>query len=151
MWDILYYVFLKLITGWPRSLADWDVLFLLPLPWWGPVWAPMSIALLMILWGTFVTQFDPAPVSSRSPWRGCALSGLGGALALYVFMADALRTAGGGETALRNMLPDWFNWPLFLVALALMAAPVVALAGGIWRRQPHVDGEIQADEAKTQG
>ena len=47
-WDIFYYVFLRLISGWPRTLLDWDILFLLPLPWWGPVLAPVSIALVMI-------------------------------------------------------------------------------------------------------
>ena len=49
VWDIVYYVFLRLIGGWPRSLLDWDVLFLLPLPWWGPVLAPVFIAMLMIV------------------------------------------------------------------------------------------------------
>ena len=39
-----YYVFLRIICGWPKSLFDWDILFLLPLPWWGPVLAPVSIA-----------------------------------------------------------------------------------------------------------
>jgi hypothetical protein len=34
-WDILYYAFLKMICGWPRNLLDWDILFLMPLPWWG--------------------------------------------------------------------------------------------------------------------
>ena len=48
VWDICYYVFLKLICGWPHSLMDWDILFLMPLPWWGPVLAPVVIALLMI-------------------------------------------------------------------------------------------------------
>jgi len=47
-WDILYYVFLRIISGWPASLFDWDILFLLPLPWWGPVLAPVCIASLMI-------------------------------------------------------------------------------------------------------
>src|SRR5262249_38676844 len=41
VWDIFYYVFLRMITGWPASLFDWDILFLLPLPWWGPVIAPV--------------------------------------------------------------------------------------------------------------
>src|SRR5215467_739889 len=54
VWDIFYYVFLKVMCGWPQSLLDWDILFLLPLPWWGPVLAPVSIALLMIVWGTLV-------------------------------------------------------------------------------------------------
>src|SRR5580700_5988368 len=55
-WDIFYYVFLRLMSEWPKSPFDWDVLFLLPLPWWGPVWAPVCIASLMIVWGTLVTQ-----------------------------------------------------------------------------------------------
>jgi len=49
VWDLFYYVFLRPLTGWPRSLLDWDILFLLPLPWWGPVLAPVLIAGLMIL------------------------------------------------------------------------------------------------------
>ena len=39
VWDIFYYLFLKVMCGWPHSLLDWDILFLLPLPWWGPVLA----------------------------------------------------------------------------------------------------------------
>ena len=46
------------MTGWPRTLLDWDILFLLPLPWWGPVLAPVSIAMVMIVWGTLATQSD---------------------------------------------------------------------------------------------
>ena len=34
VWDIFYYVFLIPMTGWPRSLLDWDILFLIPLPWY---------------------------------------------------------------------------------------------------------------------
>ena len=28
-------------AGWPETVLDWDILFLLPLPWWGPVIAPV--------------------------------------------------------------------------------------------------------------
>jgi len=31
-WDIFYYLFLRLMSGWPTTLLDWDILFLLPLP-----------------------------------------------------------------------------------------------------------------------
>src|SRR5208283_2086922 len=65
VWDIFYYVFLKMICGWPHSLLDWDVLFLLPLPWWGPVLAPVLISLLMIAWGTLTCQVEWV----RSSWR----------------------------------------------------------------------------------
>ena len=128
VWDIFYYVFLRVLTGWPKSLLDWDILFLIPLPWWGPVWAPVSIALLMILWGTFMTKVEWSPISSGSHWKFLALGGIGAALALFTFMADAIRMADQGSEALRNMLPVRFNWPLFGVALALMALPVADVA-----------------------
>ncbi len=124
VWDIFYYVFLKMMCDWPRSLFDWDILFLLPLPWWGPVIAPVSIALLMILWGTLAAGWESAP-TGRSEWKAWALNFAGIALALYVFMADTIRVAGQGTEVVRRVLPIWFNWPLFSVALVLMAAPVL--------------------------
>lgn len=41
LWDIAYYVALKMILDWPASLATRDLLFLVPSPWWGPVWQPI--------------------------------------------------------------------------------------------------------------
>lgn len=134
IWDIFYYVFLKVMCDWPKSLADWDILFLLPLPWWGPVWAPVSIAVLMILWGTLASQFERPSLGALSNWRVWILNFTGMTLALYVFMADALRVSPGGVEALRTLLPVSFNWPLFSVALALMSAPVIRLAWDIWNQ-----------------
>ena len=130
VWDVFYYVFLRIICDWPASLLDWDILFLLPLPWWGPVLAPVSIALLMIVWGTLATQFTDRDPATSFTWALWGVSGLGIALALYVFMADALRTMPQGLDAVRQVLPTTFNWPLFCLALALMAAPVTRIA---WR------------------
>jgi len=121
-WDIFYYVFLRLISGWPRTLLDWDILFLLPLPWWGPVLAPVSIALVMILWGTLATRSDDCATDARWTW---ALAGLGIAMALATFMIDAWRALPGGRDAVMRVLPTAFNWPLFLVALLLMASPAL--------------------------
>jgi hypothetical protein len=127
VWDIFYYVFLKVMCGWPHSLLDWDILFLLPLPWWGPVIAPVSIALLMILWGTLVSSWRIERARDGSEWKAWALNFFGVAMALYVFMADSIRVAEGGVNALRNVLPQTFNWPLFCIALLLMAAPILEL------------------------
>jgi len=125
VWDIGYYACLKLMCDWPKSLFDWDVLFLLPVPWWGPVLAPICVASLMIVWGTMVTQRVTRrcarPIASTFCWR---LNGLGSALALYVFMADSLHVVRQGLDATRTVLPTAFNWPVFIVALVLMAAPV---------------------------
>jgi hypothetical protein len=125
VWDIFYYVFLRLISGWPRTLLDWDILFLLPLPWWGPVLAPVCIASLMIVWGTLVTQWPdriPATRFTRASW-GVSWAGI--LLALGVFMADSIRALPGGLDTVRQVLPDDFNWPLFWVALLLMASPAL--------------------------
>ena len=51
VWDIFYYVFLRLLIGWPESLMTWDLLFLLPVPWVGPVIAPVLVSLSMIVAG----------------------------------------------------------------------------------------------------
>jgi hypothetical protein len=127
-WDILYYAFLWITCGWPTSLFEWDVLFLLPLPWWGPVLAPVSIALLMVAWGTLASQWPdeaPATAVTRLSW---ASSAAGMAIALAVFMIDALRALPGGADAVRQVLPATFNWPMFCLALVLMAAPLAHLA-----------------------
>jgi hypothetical protein len=122
VWDIFYYVFLRLMTGWPKTLLDWDILFLLPLPWWGPVLAPVSIALVMIVWGTLAAQSDDGATDAR--WaKGFACAGI--VLALAVFMIDAWRALPGGRDAVLQVLPTTFNWPLFLVALLLMASPAL--------------------------
>jgi hypothetical protein len=132
-WDIFYYVFLRLMTGWPRSLLDWDILFLLPLPWWGPVLAPISIALLMIAWGTLATQLRDAAADARWAW---ALGWIGIALALIIFMIDAWRALPHGRDAVLHVLPTRFNWPLFVVALLLMASPALHHVAFLASRSP---------------
>ena len=48
VWDIWYYVALKVLIDWPASLTTLDLLFLIPRPWYEPVWVPCGISLLMI-------------------------------------------------------------------------------------------------------
>lgn len=48
IWDIFYYVFLKLTIDWPKTLSDLDIFFLLPVPWIGPVFVPIVISLFLI-------------------------------------------------------------------------------------------------------
>jgi hypothetical protein len=141
VWDICYYLFLRIIGGWPTSLLDWDILFLLPLPWWGPVLAPVCIAVLMIIEGTLASERNlrRGPFAlSRSGWT---LQGFGVAVALYVFMADALSALPRGLEATQTVLPETFNWPLFCLALLLMALPVVQAA---WRSRDRPGADMPA-------
>ena len=151
VWDICYYAFMAIIVGWPASLLDWDLLFLLPLPWWGPVLAPMLIAVLMIAGGTLVTQFGNGQLwpTRRTLYPGL----LGIALALVVFMWDAGRAMGGGVEAVRAVLPASFQWPLFGLALVLMSTTIFDVARQMGRRSAlsASEGKNPADVAHQLG
>jgi hypothetical protein len=126
-WDIFYYIFLVPMSGWPRSILDWDVLFLLPLPWWGPVLAPVLISVLLIVGGAMAAWGEASQKAAwPRPWAW-ALNVAGVVLALYTFMEEAIRALPLGEEAVRQALPAAFDWPLFGLALALMAVPLVDL------------------------
>src|SRR5205823_3198576 len=82
-----------------------------------------------------VSQSDEA---NRPVWPGrfaCGFGLTGVALSLYVFMADAIHAVDKSETALRNLLPVSFNWPMFSAALLLLAVPIVDVCRGVWRRR----------------
>ncbi len=136
VWDIFYYVFLAIITAWPQSLLDWDVLFLIPLPWWGPVLAPVLIALLMIAGGTLIVHADRPDRPIWPGWKAWALNLGGVALALLIFMTPELQSMTRGINAVRQTLPADFNWPIFGVALILMAAPIVDVSCKMERARP---------------
>ena len=53
IWDFFYYIFLKLMIGWPKSFADLDILFLLPTPWVGPVLVPLIISTILVVGSLF--------------------------------------------------------------------------------------------------
>jgi hypothetical protein len=125
MWDIWYYVWLKVLMGWPATLLDWDILFLVPLRWWGPVLSPMLIAALICLTAVLaLVRLERGERLEITPERAIpALSG--GLLALYVFMSDALSALLAGRSDWDTLRPAPFKWPLFLLALALMALPTL--------------------------
>lgn len=54
VWDIFYYVFLKVLINWPASLGTVDVLFLIPVPWLAPVWLPLTASTIMLVISLFL-------------------------------------------------------------------------------------------------
>jgi hypothetical protein len=112
VWDLAYYLGLKLVLGWPPSLATWDVLFLLPWPWLGPVYAPATVAVLMVVFGALVFRQEEARPgrADRPAW----LLGAAGALVLLATWLHDL------EAALRGALPRPYPVGWFLVGIALV-------------------------------
>ena len=67
IWDIFYYVFLWLLIGWPESLMTYDVLFLLPTTWIGPVVAPVIVSLTMIALALLILVVNRQNASIKIP------------------------------------------------------------------------------------
>jgi hypothetical protein len=131
VWDVLYYVFLWLFTGWPGSLLAPDVLFLIPVPWWGPVVAPGLLAVVMVGAGSAAMAREAGGGLPR-PTLGAWLLLLGGAgLCLVAFMADALLALPRGLEAAYYARGGAFAWPIYGLGLVLIAVGLVhALISG---------------------
>ena len=58
IWDIVYYGSLWATVRWPLSLRDTDVLFLIPVPWFAPVWFPLLVSVLALV-AVLLTRVRP--------------------------------------------------------------------------------------------
>jgi hypothetical protein len=131
-WDIFYYVFLVVFAGWPASVLATDILFLLPLPWWGPVIAPMLCALVMVVAGSALMardRGDGLPTPPRSVWLTVVL---GSALCLVAFMLDALLASFNGLEAAYEVRASAFPWPVYAAGVIIAVA---GLSRGLLRVQ----------------
>jgi hypothetical protein len=88
VWDIFYYVWLKALLDWPATLYEWDVLFLIPIPWIGPVIAPVSVSLLMVLFSLLIIYAFKRGYDFRSTLVSIILALSGCAVILFSFMRD---------------------------------------------------------------
>lgn len=120
VWDIGYYFWLCVFIGWPTSLGDFDLLFLLPVPWVGPVWAPVVVSLALIIFGLIVANRLRTNQSVLAKARHFALLIAGGFVVILSFTIDAADTLHGA-------IPTTFAWPIFLVGMSLALAGVLPL------------------------
>jgi hypothetical protein len=121
IWDIGYYVFLWLFIGWPTGLGTWDLLFLLPVPWAGPVWAPVAVSLGLIGFGLAVAVRLRDGGGVRMDARRFGLLALGGLVVILSFTLNAEVVISGGT-------PSVFAWPVFAAGMLVgMLAATSAL------------------------
>lgn len=114
-WDIVYYVGLRALIGWPPTLDAWDVLFLVPIPWVAPVWAPIVVSSALIVVGLAAGRRLRAGREIRVGWIRALMAVAGGTLVVISFVVDAGRVLGGDANG-------WAAWPLFWAGMALAAA-----------------------------
>jgi len=97
IWDIFYYVFLYIFIHWPASLLDWDILFLIPIPWYGPVIAPCIISMLMIVFGCLIIVSCHGDKKVSVPRLSILLLILGCLIVLWTFMGGFIMSMNTSE------------------------------------------------------
>ncbi len=145
VWDILYYAALKIFLDWPASLFTWDILFLIPVTWVGPVLAPVINSLTMIamawLWHSLDRHHPPLSLHPAE-W----LLTFSGAFLIFVSYVrdytllilrnwgpgsgEGTGTAGELTRAVSQYTPDQYPWWLFITG-ELLILTAMALT---WRR-----------------
>jgi len=88
IWDIFYYVFLWLLIGWPSSLMTYDVLFLLPSTWIGPVITPIVISLTMITFALIILVLNRREKNIKIPGISWLLLISGSVILILGFIWD---------------------------------------------------------------
>lgn len=135
IWDIFYYVFLKVLIYWPESFLTWDLLFLIPVAWTGPVITPLIVSATMILLACILLIHDESHRSSgRRLSRALIISG-----AMLVFLSfiwdfsghmldhypwTSLFRAADIGMAMLDYVPVRFNWWIFTAGEAAILAGI---------------------------
>jgi hypothetical protein len=119
-WDILYYAWLRIFLGWPDSILSYDILFLVPLPWWGPVLSPVLVAILCMIGGALAVRAEDRGQILRPRVPEWITGAAGASVVLYSFMADALSALPADAETLNRLRPTPFHWPVFLAGWSLM-------------------------------
>jgi hypothetical protein len=150
IWDLCYYVFLKVLLNWPESFLSWDVLFLIPVTWLSPVLAPVICAATMIglavLWIVLLRRSGSVSIGSAA-WL---IMGAGASLIFFTFIrASAEIIIKGGfltdladltsnkdfQAAVAAFVPSRYDWLLFSLGETL-----VLLAGFLVYRKNRGQG-----------
>ncbi|MBN1790700.1 MAG: hypothetical protein JW830_09405 [Bacteroidales bacterium] len=138
VWDIFYYVFLKVLIRWPESFLTWDLLFLIPVAWTGPVIAPLIVSATMILLACILLFSGESHRSSgRRLSRALVISGavlvflsfiwdFSGHMLDHYPMASLFRAADIGS-AMHTYVPGRFNWWIFMAGEAVILAGIYML------------------------
>jgi hypothetical protein len=118
VWDIFYYVWLKVLLDWPASVMDWDVLFLIPMVWASPVLYPVLVSLAMLGVAVAVLWRNAKNQPIRLTWLEWMAIVLGCVVIVWSFCL-------GGSHATEANYADYFYWPLFTAGYGLATGACV--------------------------
>jgi hypothetical protein len=113
VWDIFYYGWLRVITGlthfppFPASLGTWDILFLIPVPWTGPVFAPVVVAVTLALFAVLLVFAESRGVRVKPDLRFWIIEGVVFLMILGSFIWNCGNVFAGE-------VPAFYPWWLLL-------------------------------------
>ncbi len=111
VWDIFYYAWLKIFINWPKGMFDWDILFLIPVPWIAPWLVPVLFSMGLIFAAVLILYYPQrfgTKILKKKEWLGeiiCA------ALILLTFIWQSRFIVEGG-------IPIYYQWWLFIIAMS---------------------------------
>ncbi len=118
-WDVGYYAWLWVFSGWPPGPGTTDLLFLLPVPWVGPVWSPVAVSVALVGVGlTAAWRQRTGPPMRPAPWHWAA-GVAGGLLVVLSYTLDA-------GSVLDGDYPGPYPWPVFALGMLLALAGAAA-------------------------
>lgn len=119
IWDIFYYIFLKIFLDWPESLMTADILFLIPAPWVGPVIAPIILSFSMIVLSVVLLHCEEYRSSETLKSKDWKLLITGSTMVIFSFLFNFIKSLEGmiASSPIEVIQPDFgsINWIIFLL------------------------------------
>ncbi|MBA7674964.1 hypothetical protein ES703_83192 [subsurface metagenome] len=112
VWDIFFYIWLKLLLNWPKNLMDWDILFLIPLSWVGPVLSPVIISLIFILSAITILQFESRKTPINFTTRDWLLELSAGLIIISSYLWET-------DNILKGTKPEVYPWWLWGIGVLI--------------------------------
>jgi len=121
IWDVTYYLFLQFLTGWPGSLFAYDVLFLIPVAWIGPVIAPLLVSIVLGSTSAIVIMIsDESNIRATNRFNMIAFV-VGCLTIIYSFTQEIFHILIiDGPKGIEGYSPGQFDWIPFSTGLLIM-------------------------------
>lgn len=135
IWDILYYIALKIFLDWPDSLFTWDILFMIPITWTGPVLAPVICSVIMIVMALLFDYFQERQRIKKLQKKELLFLFAGAFIIYFTFTFDtgmivikghflskffSLAENPDFQKLLISYIPSHFSWGIFSMGIAII-------------------------------
>ena len=120
IWDIFYYVGLKIFLDWPATIMDWDTLFLIPVAWYSPIIIPVLISTYFIIGSIFIIINEGNGTKLKFSFSVVLLQFLGFVVWFYSFIKDSALISKSGYTNIE------YSWALFFLGLIFGISSLIA-------------------------